>query len=222
MPRGNKKFLKKELLAASLIAFMGMASKKAEAKETAAPEPRVEVSATPTSSYETENTANFYSEQDSPYVYDSRLSRDLSIKYSGAYINPETNEVNIPAQNDDWTTMPKVDSSLEEVKVDSISEVADSTNSTDGVFTSPVSDTEVSTLEPVTSEVQGLNVETPAMSLNNESVSSDNVVSETPLEVSSEETTQTPIVDTSAQETPIETLNTDDTQAEKNSDIWNL
>ena len=139
-----------------------------------------------------------------------------------APVTPETNEVNIPAQNDDWTTMPKVDSSLEEVKVDSISEVADSTNSADGVFTSPVSDTEVSTLEPVTSEVQGLNVETPAMSLNNESVSSDNVVSETPLEVSSEETTQTPIVDTSAQETPIETLNTDDTQAEKNSDIWNL
>ena len=80
----------------------------------------------------------------------------------------------------------------------------------------------MSTLEPVTSEVQGLNVETPAMSLNNESVSSDNVAMETPLEVSSEETTQTPIVDTSAQETPIETLNTDDTQAEKNSDIWNL
>ena len=97
MPRGTKKFLKKELLAASLIAFMGMASKKAEAKETAAPEPRVEVSATPTSSYETENTANFYSEQDSPYVYDSRLSRDLSIKYSGAYINPETNEVILKA-----------------------------------------------------------------------------------------------------------------------------
>ena len=138
-----------------------------------------------------------------------------------APVTPETNEVNIPAQNDDWTTMPKVDSSLEEVKVDSISEVADSTNSADGVFTSPVSDTEVSTLEPVTSEVQGLNVETPAMSLNNESVSSDNVAMETPLEVSSEETTQTPIVDTSAQETPIETLNTDDTQAEKNSDIWN-
>ena len=139
-----------------------------------------------------------------------------------APVTPEPSEVNIPAQNDDWTTMPKVDSSLEEVKVDSISEVTDSTNSADSVFTSPVSDTEVSTLEPVTSEVQGLNVETPAMSLNNESVSSDNVAMETPLEVSSEETTQTPIVDTSAQETPIETLNTDDTQAEKNSDIWNL
>ncbi len=142
-------------------------------------------------------------------------------------VTPETNEVNIPAQNDDWTTMPKVDSSLEEVKVDSISEVADSTNSADSVFTSPVSDTEVSTLEPVTPEVQGLNVETPAMSLNNESVnesvSSDNVTMETPLEVRPEATTQeTPLVDTSAQETPIETLNTDDTQAEKNSDIWNL
>ena len=140
-----------------------------------------------------------------------------------APVTPETNEVNIPAQNDDWTTMPKVDSSLEEVKVDSISEVTDSTNSADSVFTSPVSDTEVSTLEPVTSEVQGLNVETPAMSLNNESVSSDNVTMETPLEVRPEATTQeTPLVDTSAQETPIETLNTDDTQAEKNSDIWNL
>ena len=144
-----------------------------------------------------------------------------------APVTPETNEVNIPAQNDDWTTMPKVDSSLEEVKVDSISEVADSTNSADSVFTSPVSDTEVSTLEPVTPEVQGLNVETPAMSLNNESVnesvSSDNVTMETPLEVRPEATTQeTPLVDTSAQETPIETLNTDDTQAEKNSDIWNL
>ena len=123
--------------------------------------------------------------------------------------------------------MPKVDSSLEEVKVDSISEGADSTNSADSVFTSPVSDTEVSTLEPVTPEVQGLNVETPAMSLNNESVnesvSSDNVTMETPLEVRPEATTQeTPLVDTSAQETPIETLNTDDTQTEKNSDIWNL
>ena len=144
-----------------------------------------------------------------------------------ASVTPETNEVNIPAQNDDWTTMPKVDSSLEEVKVDSISEVADSTNSADSVFTSPVSDTEVSTLEPVTPEVQGLNVETPAMSLNNESVnesvSSDNVTMETPLEVRPEATTQeTPLVDTSAQETPIETLNTDDTQTEKNSDIWNL
>ena len=144
-----------------------------------------------------------------------------------APVTPETNEVNIPAQNDDWTTMPKVDSSLEEVKVDSISEGADSTNSADSVFTSPVSDTEVSTLEPVTPEVQGLNVETPAMSLNNESVnesvSSDNVTMETPLEVRPEATTQeTPLVDTSAQETPIETLNTDDTQAEKNSDIWNL
>ena len=144
-----------------------------------------------------------------------------------APVTPEPSEVNIPAQNDDWTTMPKVDSSLEEVKVDSISEVADSTNSADGVFTSPVSDTEVSTLEPVTPEVQGLNVETPAMSLNNESVnesvSSDNVTMETPLEVRPEPTTQeTPLVDTSAQETPIETLNTDDTQTEKNSDIWNL
>lgn len=144
-----------------------------------------------------------------------------------APVTPETNEVNIPAQNDDWTTMPKVDSSLEEVKVDSISEVADSTNSADSVFTSPVSDTEGSTLEPVTPEVQGLNVETPAMSLNNESVnesvSSDNVTMETPLEVRPEPTTQeTPLVDTSAQETPIETLNTDDTQTEKNSDIWNL
>lgn len=142
-------------------------------------------------------------------------------------VTPEPSEVNIPAQNDDWTTMPKVDSSLEEVKVDSISEVADSTNSADSVFTSPVSDTEVSTLEPVTPEVQGLNVETPAMSLNNESVnesvSSDNVTMETPLEVRPEATTQeTPLVDTSAQETPIETLNTDDTQTEKNSDIWNL
>lgn len=142
-------------------------------------------------------------------------------------VTPEPSEVNIPAKDDDWTTMPKVDSSLEEVKVDSISEVADSTNSADSVFTSPVSDTEVSTLEPVTPEVQGLNVETPAMSLNNESVnesvSSDNVTMETPLEVRPEATTQeTPLVDTSAQETPIETLNTDDTQAEKNSDIWNL
>ena len=142
-------------------------------------------------------------------------------------VTPEPSEVNIPAKDDDWTTMPKVDSSLEEVKVGSISEVADSTNSADSVFTSPVSDTEVSTLEPVTPEVQGLNVETPAMSLNNESVnesvSSDNVTMETPLEVRPEATTQeTPLVDTSAQETPIETLNTDDTQAEKNSDIWNL
>lgn len=93
MTNRDKRILKKELLAASLIAIMGMASKKAEAKAPAAPEINIEVSETP--SYETESTAQFY--DDNPYVYDRRLSRGLSRKYSGAYINCETGEVLLKA-----------------------------------------------------------------------------------------------------------------------------
>lgn len=118
---------------------------------------------------------------------------------------PETNEVNIPAQNDDWTTMPKVDAPLDEVKVDTISEVTDEPNSIDNLATSPV-----------TSEPQGLNVETPVMS--NDSVFNNSNVDatlETPslVQDTPADTTQT---------TPVETLNTDDSQTDKNSDIWNL
>ena len=91
MPNRNRRILKKALLAASVIAFMGMASKKAEAKEAPVPETRIEVSETP--SYNTESTADFYGQHDSPYIYDRRLSRGLSVKYSGAYINCETGEV---------------------------------------------------------------------------------------------------------------------------------
>lgn len=91
MPNRNRRILKKELLAASVIAFMGMASKKAEAKEAPVPETRIEVNETP--SYNTESTADFYGQHDSPYIYDRRLSRGLSVKYSGAYINCETGEV---------------------------------------------------------------------------------------------------------------------------------
>lgn len=87
----DRRILKKELLAASLIAIMGMASKKAEAKEPAAPEINIEVSDAP--SYETESSAQFYGDRDAPYIYDRRLSRNLSIKYSGAYVNCETGEV---------------------------------------------------------------------------------------------------------------------------------
>ncbi len=100
MSQRNKKILKKELLAASLIALMGIASKKAEAKEAAAPEPRVEVSATPTATYETENTIDFPTDdgyREEHYVYDRRLSKGLSIKYSGAYVNWETGEVLLKA-----------------------------------------------------------------------------------------------------------------------------
>ncbi len=99
MPEGNRKKLKKELFAASLIAFMGMASKQAEAKNPSAPEARIEVSEAPEPRVE-ESTAYFPGvdeTMDERYVYDRRLSRGLSIKYSGAYINPETNEVILKA-----------------------------------------------------------------------------------------------------------------------------
>lgn len=143
---------------------------------------------------------------------------------------PETNEVNIPAQNDDWTTMPKVDAPLDEVKVDTISEVTDEPNSIDNLATSPVSDeNEVPSPAPVTSEPQGLNVETPVMS--NDSVFNNSNVDatlETPslVQDTSADTTQTTPVETlntnNQQTTPVETLNTDDSQTDKNSDIWNL
>lgn len=93
MSNGNRRILKKELLLASLIAIMGMASKKAEAKAPSAPEINIEVSEVP--SYETESTDPFYMQY--PYVEDKRLSKGLSERYSGAYVNCETKEVLLKA-----------------------------------------------------------------------------------------------------------------------------
>lgn len=99
MPKknSNRRILKKELIAASLIAFMGMAGKQAEAKNPSNPEIRVEVNDTP--EFETEESSAYFSggDVDERYVYDSRLSRGLSIKYSGAFINQDTGEVILKA-----------------------------------------------------------------------------------------------------------------------------
>lgn len=95
--------LKKELLAASIAAF-SMMPQKGESKEVISPEINTEISNEPEVKSDdglgyhfepvTEsNNYTFSSRDEEKYVYDRKLSRGLSVKYSGAYVNWETGQV---------------------------------------------------------------------------------------------------------------------------------
>lgn len=143
---------------------------------------------------------------------DKKKEESTNVPDVSTPVTSEPAEVNVAAQNDDWTVMPKTEAPLGEVKVDTISEVTSDQNNVDNLFTSPVNNQEAVSSEPVTIESQELNVEAPVMS--NDSALNDNSTAST-IEVQNTNAS----VDTAA---PVETLNTDDSQTEKNSDIWNL
>ena len=86
-------FLKKELLAASIVVLSG-AGQKSEAKTAEAQEARIEVYAAPAENMETEATFELEMQRDNErYVYDRKLSKGLSNRFEGAYVNMDTREV---------------------------------------------------------------------------------------------------------------------------------
>ncbi len=85
--------LKKELLAASIVVLSGV-GQKSEARTAEAPETRMEIYAAPSENKETDATYVMETAgNDERYVYDRRLSKGLSNKFEGAYVNIDTREV---------------------------------------------------------------------------------------------------------------------------------
>lgn len=89
--------LKKELLAAGIAALVSLPG-KGEAKTASAPEARIEAYALPEESMEPAAEFPLDGVSDADYndgnfEYDRRLSRGLSVKYTGAYVDYETRDV---------------------------------------------------------------------------------------------------------------------------------
>lgn len=93
----RRTLLKKELLAAGIAALVSLPG-KGEAKTASAPEARIEAYALPEESMEPAAEFPLDGVSDADYndgnfEYDRRLSRGLSVKYTGAYVDYETRDV---------------------------------------------------------------------------------------------------------------------------------
>lgn len=159
----------------------------------------------------------------------------------------DTNVVSTPAEPavtetpaDDWTTMPEINKPLEEVKVDNINEVPESSINTNvnsdtatiggDLFANPSVNETVTpvdnTMANSESTMNNVSVESPVNTADNTveptvNVTENTVASEPAVTPTSSETTSDNTASEPVQSTPVETLNTSETD-DKNTDIWNL